>query len=84
MQKLNFFEKLAMLWVIPIAIAAVTFLTVTGAAIWLLRAVFVYTGTAGALGWVASQMVARYNASQWARLRKEDAQMRDLDRRFNQ
>lgn len=83
MEKLNMMEKLALLWVVPIAVAAVVFLTTTGAAIWLLRAVFVYTGTAGALGWMATQIQNRYKRSQWAKLKKEDAQMHEFERRFN-
>jgi hypothetical protein len=82
MEKLNVIEKIAMLWVIPIAVAAVAFLTITGAAIWLLRAVLVYSGTIGALGWLAKEMQNRYKRSQWAKLKREDKEMRDFDKRF--
>jgi fatty acid desaturase len=83
MEKLNFWEKMAMLWVLPIAVALVIVITALSAAIWLAKVVLVYSGTAGALGWIVGQIEARYKASKWARLKKEDAQLAEFERRFN-
>jgi hypothetical protein len=79
-QKLNIMEKIAMIWTTPMAFVVAVVLIAVSVIVYLLRVVFVYSGTAGAAIWYVSAIREKWIANKWDQLRKYDAQSAMLDK----
>ncbi len=82
-EQLNIMEKIAMIWTLPLAIVISAALIAVSITVFLLRVVFVYSGTAGSAIWIVNKIREKWNAKQWANLRRRDKQMSDLDQLIN-
>lgn len=82
-EQLNIMEKIAMIWTLPLAIVISAALIVISITVFLLRVVFVYSGTAGSAIWIVNKIREKWNAKQWANLRRRDQQTAELDKIVN-
>lgn len=79
-EKLNIMGKIAMIWTLPLAIVISAILIVMSITVYLIRVVFVYSGTAGSAVWIISKMREKWNAKQWSNLRRRDQQIAEVDK----
>ena len=79
-EQLNIMEKIAMIWTLPLAIVVSAISIVISIVVFLIRVVFVYSGTAGSAIWIISQMRKKWNAKQWENLRRRDQQIAEVDK----
>jgi hypothetical protein len=82
-EQLNIMEKIAMIWTLPLAIVISAALIAVSITVYLLRVVFVYSGTAGSAIWIVNKIRETWNAKQWANLRRRDQQTAELDKIVN-
>ena len=78
-EQLNIMEKIAMIWTLPLAIVISAALITISIAVYLLRVVFVYSGTAGSAIWIVNKIRETWNAKQWSNLRRRDQQIAEVD-----
>jgi hypothetical protein len=79
-EQLNIMEKIAMIWTLPLAIVVSAILIAISIVVYLIRVVFVYSGTAGSAIWIISQIREKWNAKQWSNLRRRDQQIAEVDK----
>lgn len=75
-------EKIAVIWVAPLFAIAIVALGIISTIIYLLKIVWVYSGTAGASIMMVQGIRKRFNAAKWKRLQKTDSLMADIDRKI--
>jgi len=75
-------EKIAVIWVAPLFAIAIVALGILSTIIYLLKIVWVYSGTAGASIMMVQGIRKRFNAAKWKRLQKTDSLMADIDRKI--
>ena len=75
-------EKIAIIWVAPLFAIAIVALGILSTIIYLLKIVWVYSGTAGASIILVQGIRKRFNAAKWKRLQKTDSLMADIDRKI--
>jgi hypothetical protein len=81
---MNTIEKIAMIWTLP----AIIILAIAGffiaAAVYLIRAVFVYSGTAGAGIYIIKGIRKKFQSWEWNSIQQRDAMMAEIDKLTNQ
>jgi hypothetical protein len=75
-------EKIAIIWVAPLFLAGIIAIGIVSTIIYLLKMVWVYSGTAGASIMLVREIRRKFNAAKWARLQKTDSLMADIDRKI--
>ena len=75
-------EKIAIIWVAPLFLAGIIAIGIISTIIYLLKMVWVYSGTAGASIMLVREIRRKFNAAKWARLQKTDSLMADIDRKI--
>lgn len=75
-------EKIAVIWVAPLFAIAIVALGILSTIIYLLKIIWVYSGTAGASIMMVQGIRKRFNAAKWKRLQKTDSLMADIDRKI--
>lgn len=75
-------EKIAVIWVAPLFLLAIIAIGIVSTIIYLLKLIFVFSGTAGAATKMISAVRQRFNAAKWERLQRHDALMAELDRKI--
>lgn len=75
-------EKIAIIWVAPLFLVAIIALGILSTIIYLLKIVWVYSGTAGASITIIQGIRKRFNAAKWARLQRTDSLMADIDKKI--
>ena len=73
-------EKIAVVWVAPLFLIGIIAIGIVSTVVYLLKLVWVYTGTAGASIMMVQGIKKRFNAAKWRRLQKTDAMMAKVDR----
>ena len=74
-------EKIAIIWVAPLFLAGIIALGLISTIIYLLKMVWVYSGTAGASIMLVQGIRKRFNAAKWTKLQRTDKLMADIDRK---
>lgn len=74
-------EKIAIIWVAPLFLVAIIALGALSTIIYLLKMIWVYSGTAGASIMLVKGIRKRFNAAKWTRLQQTDKLMADIDRK---
>lgn len=75
-------EKIAIIWVAPLFLAGIIAIGIISTIIYLVKMVWVYSGTAGASIMMVREIRRKFNAAKWARLQKTDSLMADIDRKI--
>lgn len=74
-------EKIAIIWVAPLFFAGIIAIGIISTIIYVLKMVWVYSGTAGASIMMVREIRKKFNAAKWERLQKTDSFMADIDRK---
>ena len=74
-------EKIAVIWTAPLFAIAIIGLGIVSTVLYLLKAVWIYSGTAGASIMMVREVRKKFNRATWRRLQKTDAMMADIDKR---
>lgn len=75
-------EKIAIIWVAPLFLAGIIALGAISTVLYLLKIVWVYSGTAGASMTLIRGIRKQFNAAKWKRLQKTDELMAEIDRKI--
>lgn len=81
---MNTIEKIAMIWTLPAMIILAIGGFIIAAAVYLIRAVFVYTGTAGAGIYIIKGIRKKFQSWEWKTLQQRDEMMAEIDKMMNQ
>jgi hypothetical protein len=73
-------EKIAVVWVAPMFMIGIIAIGIVSTVLYLLKMIWVYTGTAGASIMMVQGIKKRFNAAKWRRLQNTDAMMAKVDR----
>jgi len=77
--KLNIMEKIAMVWTLPLAVVITVVLITISIAVYLLRVVFIFSGTAGSAIWIIDKIKQRWKSHQWNKIRERDGVSSTID-----
>jgi hypothetical protein len=75
-------EKIAIIWVAPLFLAGIIAIGIVSTIIYLVKMVWVYSGTAGASIMMVREIRKNFNQAKWKRLQKTDSLMADIDRKI--
>ena len=81
---MNTIEKIAMIWTLPAMIILAVAGFLVAAVVYLIRAVFVYTGTAGAGIYIIKGIRKKFQSWEWKSIQERDAMMAEIDKMTNQ
>lgn len=73
-----------MIWTLPAMIILAIGGFIIAAAVYLIRAVFVYTGTAGAGIYIIKGIRKKFQSWEWNSIQQSDAMMAEIDKLTNQ
>jgi hypothetical protein len=74
-------EKIAVIWTAPLFAIAIIGLGIVSTVLYLLKAVWIYSGTAGASIMMIREVRKKFNRATWRRLQKTDEMMAEIDKR---
>jgi hypothetical protein len=74
-------EKIAVIWTAPLFAIAIIGLGIVSTVLYLLKAVLIYSGTAGASIMMVREVRKKFNRATWRRLQKTDEMMAEIDKR---
>jgi hypothetical protein len=74
-------EKIALFWTAPLFAIAIIGLGIVSTVIYLLKSIWVYSGTAGASVMLVREVRKNFNRAKWRRLKKTDAMMAEIDKK---
>jgi uncharacterized membrane protein len=74
-------EKIAVIWTAPLFAIAIIGLGIVSTVLYLLKAVWIYSGTAGASIMMVREVRKKFNRATWRRLQKTDEMMAEIDKR---
>ncbi len=74
-------EKIAVIWTAPLFAIAIIGLGIVSTVLYLLKAVWIYSGTAGASIMMVREVRKKFNRATWQRLQKTDEMMAEIDKR---
>jgi hypothetical protein len=77
--ELNVMEKIAMIWTLPLAVVITVVLITVSIAVYLLRVVFIFSGTAGSAIWIIGKIKQRWKSHQWNKIRERDGVSSTID-----
>jgi len=77
--KLNIMEKIAMVWTLPLAVVITVVLITISIAVYLLRVVFIFSGTAGSAIWIIDKIKQRWKSHQWNKIKERDVVSSTID-----
>jgi hypothetical protein len=77
--ELNVMEKIAMIWTLPLAVVITVVLITVSIAVYLLRVVFIFSGTAGSAIWIIDKIKQRWKSHQWNKIRERDGLSSTID-----
>jgi hypothetical protein len=72
-------EKIAMVWTLPLAVVITVVLITISIAVYLLRVVFIFSGTAGSAIWIIDKIKQRWKSHQWNKIRERDGVSSTID-----
>lgn len=75
-------EKIAIIWVAPLFLVGIIAIGIISTIIYLLKMVWVYSGTAGASIMLVREIRKNFNRAKWKRLQKTDSLMAEIDRKI--
>lgn len=78
-ENLTIMEKIAMIWTLPLAVVITVVLITVSIAFYLLRVVFVFSGTAGSAIWIISKIKQRWKTHQWNKIKERDGVSSTID-----
>jgi hypothetical protein len=74
-------EKIAIIWVAPMFLVGIIAIGIVSTILYLLKLIWVFSGTAGASMTMVSAIRKRFNAAKWERLKKTDSMLAEIDRK---
>jgi hypothetical protein len=74
-------EKIAVIWTAPLFAIAIIGLGIVSTVLYLLKSVWIYSGTAGASIMMVREVRKKFNRATWRRLQKTDEMMAEIDKR---
>jgi len=74
-------EKIALFWTAPLFAIAIIGLGIVSTVLYLLKFVWIYSGTAGASIMMVREVRKKFNRATWRRLQKTDEMMAEIDKR---
>ena len=75
-------EKIAIIWTAPLFAIAIIALGIISTILYLLKIIWVYSGTSGAMLTLIEGIRKRWNSKIWERLERRDRLMAELDRKI--
>lgn len=75
-------EKIAIIWTAPLFAIAIIALGTISTILYLLKIIWVYSGTSGAMLTLIEGIRKRWNSKIWERLERRDRLMAELDRKI--
>jgi hypothetical protein len=84
MNKMNTIEKIAMVWTLPAMIILAIIGFIAASIIYLIRAIFVFTGTAGASIHIVKTIRKKFQSWQWNAIMERDAMIAEIDQMTKQ
>lgn len=75
-------EKIAIIWTAPLFLVAIIALGTISTILYLLKIIWVYSGTSGAMLTLIEGIRKRWNSKIWERLERRDRLMAELDRKI--
>lgn len=77
--ELNLMEKIAMIWTLPLAVIITIVLIAASITVYVLRVIFIFSGTAGAAIWIIDKIKQRWKSHQWNKIRERDGLSSTID-----
>jgi len=77
-------EKFALVWTAPVTLAVVIAISILTLLIYLLKVVFVYSGTIGAAQYLFNDIQKKIKERQFKKIRREDKFQAEFDRAINE
>jgi uncharacterized membrane protein len=74
-------EKIAVIWTAPLFAIAIIGLGIVSTVLYLLKSVWIYSGTAGASIMMVREVRKKFNRATWRRLQKTDEMMAEIDKK---
>lgn len=75
-------EKIAVIWTAPLFLVAIIALGTLSTILYLVKLIWVYSGTSGAMVTLIQGIRKRWNSKIWERLERRDRLMAELDRKI--
>jgi hypothetical protein len=75
-------EKIAVIWTAPLFLVAIIALGTLSTILYLVKLIWVYSGTSGAMLKLIEGIRKRWNSKIWERLERRDRLMAELDRKI--
>jgi hypothetical protein len=75
-------EKIAVIWTAPLFLIAIIALGTLSTILYLVKLIWVYSGTSGAMLTLIEGIRKRWNSKIWERLERRDRLMAELDRKI--